>query len=289
MALSPTAASPSVAPVPGGLPAAELLNITKTYRSRRGPVEVLKDLSLTVAPGEFVAVVGPSGSGKSTLLNLLAGLDGCDRGTVRCNGRPVSGVNTEIGYLTQHDSLLPWRTVAENIALPLQVRGVPAAEQAERVRATIAAIGLKGFEHHHPRQLSGGMRKRVMLGRTLIYDPAILLMDEPFGPLDAQLKLVLQAELMRLWSASRKTVLFITHDIVEAITLADRVVVLSARPTRVKLEEVITIDRPRNVHEARFAPSFEDHYRRLWGAIEMVHDEAAEESAGEADRGRAAQ
>ncbi|MCM8737690.1 ABC transporter ATP-binding protein [Azospirillum sp. A1-3] len=254
-------------------PAAELRNVSKMYVSRGGTAEVLRDFNLTVAPGEFLAVVGPSGSGKSTVLNLLAGLETCDRGVIRCNGKLVAGVNTDIGYLTQHDSLLPWRTVEQNIAIPLEIRGVPAEQRRQRVQAMIANVGLNGFEHHHPRQLSGGMRKRVMIARTLIYDPSTILMDEPFGPLDAQLKLVLQAELLRLWSASRKTVVFVTHDLVEAITLADRVIVLSARPTRVKLEEVITISRPRNVHEARFAPGFEEHYRRLWSAIEIHHGE----------------
>jgi len=251
------------------IPAAELLNVSKSFFSRGNTSEVLRDLSLNVAAGEFLAIVGPSGSGKSTVLNLLAGLDQSYSGTVRCNGKPVVGVNTEIGYLTQHDSLLPWRTVEENIAVPLEIRAVPKRSRADQVRDMIASVGLRGFEHHYPRQLSGGMRKRVMLARTLIYGPSTLLMDEPFGPLDAQLKLVLQEELLRLWSALRKTVVFVTHDIVEAITLADRVVVLSSRPTRVKLEEVITIGRPRSVHDARFAPSFEDHYHRLWGAIEI--------------------
>ncbi|GGF51363.1 ABC transporter ATP-binding protein [Azorhizobium oxalatiphilum] len=249
-------------------PAVEFKGVRKVFQSRSGPLEVLRDFSLTVGEGEFLAVVGPSGSGKSTVLNLLAGLDAPDEGVITCNSRFVDGVNTDVGYLTQHDSLLPWRTVEENVAVPLEIRGVPIAERRERVGAMIAGVGLKGFERHYPSQLSGGMRKRAMLARTLIYDPATLLMDEPFGPLDAQLKLVLQAELMRLWSESRKTVIFVTHDIVEAITLADRVVVLSPRPSRVKLGERIAIGRPRSVHDVRFAPAFEDHYRRLWGAIE---------------------
>ncbi|WP_051357000.1 ABC transporter ATP-binding protein [Azorhizobium doebereinerae] len=249
-------------------PAVEFKGVRKVFQSRSGPLEVLRDFSLVVAEGEFLAVVGPSGSGKSTVLNLLAGLDMPDEGHIACNGAPVDGVNTEIGYLTQHDSLLPWRTVEENVAVPLEIRGVAVSERRDRVHAMIASVGLKGFERHHPRQLSGGMRKRAMLARTLIYNPSTILMDEPFGPLDAQLKLVLQAELMRLWSESRKTVVFVTHDIVEAITLADRVVVLSPRPSRVKLGERIAIGRPRSVHDVRFAPAFEDHYRRLWGAIE---------------------
>jgi NitT/TauT family transport system ATP-binding protein len=247
----------------------EFRNVGKAFKSRSGVTEVLRDFNLSVRKGEFLAVVGPSGSGKSTTLNLLAGLDTPTAGTVSCHGKPINGINSEIGYLTQHDSLLPWLTVEQNIAVPLEIRRVAQAERAARVREMIANVGLTGFEHHHPNQLSGGMRKRAMLARTLIYDPPTLLMDEPFGPLDAQLKLVLQADLMRLWNATRKTVVFVTHDIVEAITLADRVIVLSRSPSRIKLDETITIGRPREVHDVRFAPEFEEHYRRLWSAIEI--------------------
>ena len=249
-------------------PAAELRDVTKTFRLRNISFDVLSGLNISLRSGEFLAIVGPSGSGKSTVLNLLAGLDHPSRGTVLCQGRPVDAVNTDIGYLTQHDSLLPWRTVAENIAVPLEIRGVARAERMARVHDIIAQVGLQGFERHYPGQLSGGMRKRAMLARTLIYDPPILLMDEPFGPLDAQLKLTLQAELLRLWSARRKSVVFVTHDIDEAITLADRVIVLSARPSRVKLDEPILSPRPREVHEVRFHPRFEDHYRRLWASLD---------------------
>lgn len=252
-----------------GRVAAALDGVGKVFTSRNGTVEVLRDFNLSVAEGEFLAVVGPSGSGKSTVLNLLAGLEAPSAGAVQCHGKPVTGVNAEIGYLTQHDSLLPWLTVAENIAVPLEIRGVRQKERDRRVGEMIANVGLAGFENHHPSQLSGGMRKRAMLARTLIYDPPMILMDEPFGPLDAQLKLVLQAELLRLWSATGKTVVFVTHDIVEAITLADRVIVLSRRPSRIKVDETIRIPRPRDVHEARFADGFEDHYRRLWAAIDI--------------------
>jgi NitT/TauT family transport system ATP-binding protein len=250
------------------VPAVELHGVGKTFTSRQASIDVLSGLNLSLRDGEFVAIVGPSGSGKSTMLNLLAGLDHPSAGTVMCQGRRIQGVNTDIGYLTQHDCLLPWRTVEDNIAVPLEIRGLARSEKTARVRDMIAQVGLHGFEKHYPSQLSGGMRKRAMLARTLIYDPPILLMDEPFGPLDAQLKLTMQAELLKLWSARRKTVVFITHDIVEAITLADRVVVLSARPSRIKLDELIMIPRPREVHEVRFHPSFEEHYRRLWGALD---------------------
>ncbi len=249
--------------------AAEFKGVCKVFESRGRQFEVLRDFDLTVRDGEFLAVVGPSGSGKSTLLNLLSGLDGATGGSILCNGSTVDRVNTDVGYITQQDNLLPWLTVQQNIGVSLEIRGVAPAERAARVAAMIDKVGLKGFEHHHPSKLSGGMRKRAMLARTLVYDPQIILMDEPFGPLDAQLKVVLQAELLKLWSATGKTVIFVTHDIVEAITLADRVVVLSHRPSRIKLEEHIAIKRPREVHDVRFDPAFEEHYRRLWAAIEI--------------------
>jgi len=249
-------------------PAVELRGVGKTFDSRGGRIDVLSGLNISLQSGEFLAIVGPSGSGKSTVLNLLAGLDRPTAGAVLCQGEPVGAINTGIGYLTQHDSLLPWRTVEQNIAVPLELRRIDRAEIAARVRELIAQVGLEGFERHYPSQLSGGMRKRAMLARTLIYDPPVLLMDEPFGPLDAQLKLVLQAELLKLWSARRKTVVFVTHDIVEAITLADRVLVFSPRPCQVRLDEPINIPRPREVHEVRFHPAFEEHYRRLWAALE---------------------
>lgn len=261
---------PEQASEPANVPAVELRGVSKTFISRNATVDVLSELSLSLASGEFLAIVGPSGSGKSTVLNLLAGLDRPSAGVVTSQGRRINAVNTDIGYLTQHDSLLPWRTVEDNIAVPLEIRGAGRSERTARVSEMIAQVGLQGFERHYPGQLSGGMRKRAMLARTLIYDPPVLLMDEPFGPLDAQLKLTLQAELLKLWSARRKTVVFVTHDIVEAITLADRVLVLSARPSRIKLDEVIRIPRPRDVHEVRFHPHFEDHYRRLWAAIDAT-------------------
>jgi NitT/TauT family transport system ATP-binding protein len=262
----------SVVPAQSGearcAPAVELRGVGKTFDSRSGRVDVLSGIDLSLQSGEFLAIVGPSGSGKSTVLNLLAGLDRPTAGAVLCQGAPVAAINTGIGYLTQHDSLLPWRTVEQNIAVPLELRNVDRAEIVVRVRELIAQVGLDGFERHYPSQLSGGMRKRAMLARTLIYDPPVLLMDEPFGPLDAQLKLVLQAELLKLWSARRKTVVFVTHDIVEAITLADRVLVFSPRPCQIRLDEPINIPRPREVHEVRFHPAFEEHYRRLWAALE---------------------
>ena len=185
------------------------------------------------------------------------------------DGVRVSGVSRSIAYLTQHDSLLPWRDVASNIAVPLEIRKMPATDRLRAVQDMLGKVGLAGYGAHYPRQLSGGMQKRAMLARTLIYDPKTILMDEPFGPLDAILKLALQAELLRLWTGSGKTIVFVTHDIAEAITLSDRVLVLSSQPTRIKHIETIRIPRPRDVHEVRFSPHFEAHYRALWDAIEM--------------------
>ena len=247
----------------------ELEGVSKFFESEGRNAEVISRVDLRVAQGEFVSIIGPSGSGKSTILSLLAGLDRPTRGHVRYDGRDVDGISRSVAYLTQHDSLLPWRSVEDNIALPLEVRAVAKPARARAVRDILGKVGLSGYERHYPRQLSGGMQKRAMLARTLIYEPETILMDEPFGPLDAQLKLVLQAELLRLWSGSGKTILFVTHDIVEAITLSDRVVVLSTQPTRVKHVEEITIPRPRDVRDVRFAPSFEAHYRALWDAIEI--------------------
>jgi NitT/TauT family transport system ATP-binding protein len=254
---------------PLAAPVIQFSKVCKAFSSRGSVTPVIECFDLAIGEGEFVAIVGPSGSGKSTLLNMVAGLDRPSSGEIRYSGKTIGSINTDVSYLTQHDSLLPWRTVADNIAVPLEIRRTPQGERRDRVRQIVEMVGLSGFENHYPRQLSGGMRKRTMLARTLIYDPATILMDEPFGPLDAQLKVVLQAELLRLWTASRKTIVFVTHDIVEAITLADRVVVFSARPSRVKLVESIEIKRPRDVHEVRFAKEFAEHYRRLWEAIEV--------------------
>ena len=250
-------------------PLVALERVRKSFTSAGKRTEILSGIDLDIHSGEFVSIIGPSGSGKSTILNLLAGIDEPSSGSVSYDGRRVSGVSPSIAYLTQHDSLLPWRTVADNIAIPLEIRGVPGGDRRRAVSEMMRKVGLGGYENHYPRQLSGGMRKRAMLARTLIYDPQTILMDEPFGPLDAQLKLVLQAELLRLWTGSGKTIVFVTHDIAEAVTLSDRVLVLSGQPTRVKHIEQIRLPRPRDVHESRFSPHFEGHYRALWSAIEL--------------------
>ena len=236
----------------------------------------MQDVTLTIEPGEFVAFVGPSGCGKSTLLNMVAGLLQPTRGTVRYGGTPVTAVNTRVGYMTQMDNLMPWRTVAGNIALPLEIRGVPAAQQKPRVQDFIRLVGLEGFEQHYPAELSGGMRKRVALAQMLVYDPETLLMDEPFGALDAQLKLVLHEYLLNLWSRTNKTILFVTHDLAEAITLADRVIVFSGRPGRIKHIQPIGLPRPRDVYQVRFSEEFRRLHEVLWDKLkdEILKGEA---------------
>lgn len=258
-----------------GLPLARLREVRKSFVAEGRRTEVLGGVSLEISAGEFVSLLGPSGSGKSTILNLLAGIDAPTSGQVLYEDVEVRGVSTSIAYLTQHDSLLPWRSVADNVAVPLEIRQVQPATRTAAVKDILFRVGLAGYGDHYPSQLSGGMQKRAMLARTLIYKPKTILMDEPFGPLDAQLKLVLQAELLQLWAGSGATIVFVTHDIAEAITLSDRVLVLSSQPTRVKHVEVIDIPRPRDVNETRFSPNFEQHYRTLWDAIEVRREEAA--------------
>ncbi len=251
-------------------PIVEFRNVSKVFFKGDTRVHALRRVTAEVEAGELLAIVGPSGCGKSTLLNLAAGLMEPGLGEVHYDGLPVRGVNTRVSYVTQKDNLLPWRTVEANIALPLEVGGrasLSAAEKKERVARYIDLVGLRGFEKHYPSELSGGMRKRAQLARSLIYEPDVLLMDEPFGALDAQLKLMLQAELLKTWEGSRKTLIFVTHDLTEAISMADRVIVMSARPGRIRAIERIELGRPRDVFTIRFAPEFGGYFERLWAAL----------------------
>jgi NitT/TauT family transport system ATP-binding protein len=231
---------------------------------RRQAVQALCDVSFAVADREFCAIVGPSGCGKSTLLNLASGLRPATAGTVYVNETPVRGLVPDIGYVTQDSNLLPWLTVEDNIRLPLQIRGVPAREQDALVERWISLVGLDGFRQSYPRQLSGGMQKRCSIARTLIYDPPILLMDEPFGALDAMTKAVMQDALLKLWNEHPKTVLFVTHDLSEALTLADRIVVITRRPGRVRAVVPVSISRPRDVFHASELTEFAEQHRALW-------------------------
>ncbi|MBI3513829.1 MAG: ABC transporter ATP-binding protein [Proteobacteria bacterium] len=261
--------APARDPRAAGVPKIELVGASKTFYVRGQEVTALQPVDLTVGDQEFVALVGPSGCGKSTTLNLVAGLLRPSRGEVLYDGVPVTALNRRVGYITQKDTLLPWRTAAANIgvALELQSRAVPRAEAQERVAQLIDLVGLRGFENHYPAELSGGMRKRVALARTLIYEPECLLMDEPFGALDAQLKLLMQDQLQQLVHQRRMTVLFVTHDLGEAIALADRVIVFSARPGRIRAVRDVALPRPRDVFKMRFTEGFGRLHEELWDEL----------------------
>jgi NitT/TauT family transport system ATP-binding protein len=232
-----------------------------------GGYEALRDLELSVPSGRFVALVGPSGCGKSTALSLIAGLDAPTEGTVAVRDRPVDGVGDGVGFLFQRDALMPWKTVFDNVTFPLRLRRRPAEEIARRAHDWIARVGLRGFEQHYPHQLSGGMRKRVALAQTLVYEPEIILMDEPFSALDVQTRDLMEDELLHIWQGSGKTIVFVTHDLEEAIALADEVVVMTAAPGRVKARYDVTLPRPRVVEEVRADPRFGELYRAMWADL----------------------
>lgn len=252
----------------------ELRSIQKTFRRRHNEVHAVDGVDLSVEPRSIVALIGPSGCGKSTLLNMIAGLYHPDKGRVFYQGKPVHEVNTNVGYMTQKDNLLPWRTVIDNVALPLEIAGEAAEQRHETASAMIAHVGLSGFEDKYPSELSGGMRKRACLARMLVYEPRTLLLDEPFAALDAQLRIAMHDLLLRLWGEKQQTIILVTHDLVEAVTLADRVIVFTRRPARVSFEQIIDLPRPRNVQEVRFTPKFHEIYSSIW---ERLRQEYAEE------------
>ena len=228
---------------------------------------VLDGISFAVESSAFVAVIGPSGCGKSTLLQMAAGLLMPSSGSVRYRGAPVTSVNREIGFVPQQAQLFPWKTLLQNVEFPLQLRGVGIEERRPRARAAIAAVDLAGFESHYPFQLSGGMQKRASLARMLVYQPDLILMDEPFGALDAQTRMRMQSDLQTLVTESDAAILFVTHDITEAVLLADHVVVLSRRPTRMLASVAIDLPRPRNVFEPFLVPGFTETYDQVWQAF----------------------
>ena len=233
-----------------------------------GMFKAVSDASLDVAGNEFVAIVGPTGCGKSTLLNCAAGLLKPAAGRVDIFGAPLIGLNGRAGYLFQQDALMPWKSARDNIALALEVGGTPAAEARERAQAWLTRVGLKSFGDRYGHQLSGGQRKRVGLAQVLIRDPKILLMDEPFGPLDAQTRQIMGNLLLDLWATDRKAVLFVTHDLEEAIALADRVVIMSAGPeARIIGDHRIDLVRPRDATEVRLQPQFHALHKAIWGQL----------------------
>ena len=249
-------------------PAVSFEGVTVRFRAPSGEVHtVARDISLDIEEGKFVAIVGPSGCGKSTLLNMAAGLLFPPAGRVEIFGESLRGVNPHATYLFQQDALLPWRSVLDNVTLGLTFRNRPAAEATREARHWIAKVGLQGFEDRFPHQLSGGMRKRVAVAQSWIVNPRILLMDEPFGALDVQTRQIMENELLALWQETRKTVLFVTHDLEEAIALADQVVVLSAGPARIKGVYGVDLPRPRDVAEIRLLPEFNTLYKRIWADL----------------------
>src|SRR5882724_4060078 len=230
-------------------------------------IRVIDGIDLDVGDGKFVAVIGPSGCGKSTLLQMAAGLLAPTRGLVRHRGKAVASVNRDVGFVPQQAQLFPWKTLSENVELPLLLRGVAPAERRRRVAAALESVGLEGFEHHYPSQLSGGMQKRGSIARTLVYRPDVILMDEPFGALDAQTRMVMQHDLQSLSLEAGATIVFVTHDITEAVLLADNVVVLSQRPSRLLTNIAIEMPRPRNVFEPFRNVGFEAAYESVWSAF----------------------
>ncbi|MEW6122583.1 MAG: ABC transporter ATP-binding protein [Pseudomonadota bacterium] len=263
----------SVAPLHAGEArhsrAVALSGVRITFTGRNGErFTAVENVDLGVADGEFVAIVGPTGCGKSTLLNAAAGLLVPSAGTVAIFGEPLAGLNRRAGYLFQAEALFPWKTALENVAIGLDVAGIAPAEARERARAWLKRVGLAAFAERYPHQLSGGQRKRVGLAQVLIRDPKILLMDEPFGPLDAQTRQIMGNMLLDLWNAERKAVMFVTHDLEEAIALADRVVIMGAGPaSRIIGEWRIALPRPRDISEIRLEPAFHALHREIWSAL----------------------
>lgn len=247
--------------------------VVKNFVGRGMPVEALARTDFTIERGEFVTLVGPSGCGKSTLLNLVSGLVAPSEGAIWYDGRKITGVNRQIGYVTQQDNLFPWRTLRDNVAFPLELTGVSTRERHSEADRWIRRVGLEGFENAYPYELSGGMRQRANIIRTLIYEPPVILMDEPFGPLDAQTRISLQALLLSIWESQRSTVLFVTHDLTEAIGLADRVALMSARPGRMVRMDIVKIPRPRDIFFIHQNPEFRELHDAIWKELAaQIHD-----------------
>ena len=259
----------------------ELSGVTKRFITPSGSIfTAIRDVDVVIEPGQFCAIVGPTGCGKSTTLSLVSGLDRPSAGTVRVGGDPVDGIASGMSFMFQSDALLPWKSVLGNVALGPQFRGVAKKQAQADARDWLRRVGLAGFEDRHPHQLSGGMRKRVSLAAALINNPSILLMDEPFGALDVQTKAIMSNELLGLWEQTRPSVLFITHDLEEAVALADRVVVMTAGPGTVKAVFDIDLPRPRGaVQEIRFDARFLELHHQIWDSLREEVQRAYERTA----------
>jgi NitT/TauT family transport system ATP-binding protein len=251
----------------------DLQHISKTFRKKDETVEAVRDINLRIERKEIVAIIGPSGCGKSTLLNMIAGLYAPTSGTVVYKGAVVSDVNTDVGYMTQKDNLFPWRTVRDNIGFPLELAGAPKYERTNKADKVIKHVGLGGFENRYPHELSGGMRKRACLARMMLYGAETALLDEPFAALDAQLKLAMHDLLLQLAAETGQTVVLVTHDLMEAVTLADRVLVCTRRPATIALEQRIDLKRPRDVLNVRFTSEFKELYDLLWERLRVEYHE----------------
>jgi NitT/TauT family transport system ATP-binding protein len=251
------------------IPAVALDQVTITFRlADGGSYTAAQDASLSVADGEFVSIVGPTGCGKSTLLNAAAGLMTPSGGTVRVSGSRLDALNGQAGYLFQADALFPWMTARHNVAIGLEIAGTPRPDALERAQTWLGRVGLAEFGDRYPHMLSGGQRKRVGLAQVLIRNPRILLMDEPFGPLDAQTRQIMGNLLLDLWSADRKAVLFVTHDLEEAIALSDRIVIMSAGPAaRIIGDWRVPLGRPRDIAEVKLEPAFHEVHRDIWHTL----------------------
>ena len=261
----------SAAP-PNGKPDIERIGVrglSKSFQLAGTAIEAVRDVSFSVRRGEFVALLGPSGSGKSTILNMIATLLRPSSGQILIDGTPVvpGKATADVGYVFQRDTLFPWRTVADNIGYGLQLAGIPDAERKQRVAACVEQAGLQGFEHAYPSALSGGMRQRAALMRTLVVEPQILLMDEPFGALDTHTKIDMHDVLLRIWEREQQTVLFVTHDLGEALTLADRIILFSARPGRIKDMFEVDFARPRDAVKVRETPRYAELFQHIWHSL----------------------
>ncbi len=253
--------------VAAGAPRILLNNVSISYATPRGRLLAVDRVSLAVDRAEFVVLVGPSGCGKSTILRAIAGLNAAESGVISVDGKQVDGPPEHIGFMFQRDTLLPWLTVRGNIEVGLELAGVAPAQRSPRIAELLALLRLSEFHDAYPAQLSGGMRHRVSLGRMLAYQPAVMLMDEPFGALDFQTKAAMGRELLRIWETERRSILFVTHDIEEAVALADRVLVFSPRPARIVAEHRIDLPRPRNLRRLRTDPAFTAHTSAIWEAL----------------------
>ncbi len=264
-------------------PAIRLKQVDKEFTHRGRSIVAIQGVDIDILPGRFVSIVGPSGCGKSTTLSMIAGLAAPNAGQVYVEGQPVRGVQTNVGFIFQRDALLPWKTVLNNVTLGPIFRGWESGKTNAAALSWIQRVGLTGFEHHYPYQLSGGMRKRVALAQTMVYNPEIILMDEPFSALDVQTRNMLENELLGIFQEEHKTVLFITHDLEEAIALSDEVIVMTARPGRVKATYPIQLPRPRNVMEIRFDPHYIKLYEKIWNDLrDEVHISFERQSGKEA-------